>query len=189
MIPAVREVSALETLSTALDAASHEDRVAWMHALPMAQYWDLWELAKGRPVDEDYFLHADGRVRIHEGGNTAPPFRWFQKRFARHSDGSIVGYNHPGGLGRYVVWFQGYGPFIARQSPEVPDEVWVDYTTLPAQHPEFPEVRPIRWTNYLIYGGMIDVMRRVSEDVTIGSTEVKGFPIGLGAKFMLIRQP
>lgn len=188
-IPLPADISSLEPLTEALDAATHEQRLEWLRSVPMAQYWNLWDQAEGSaPVDADYFLYDDERVRIHEGMNTAPPFRNFQKRFARQ-DGTVFGYNHPVGIGRWVVFFQGYGPFILRSSPDRENEMWVDYKELPPQHSEFPTVRPIRFSQYLVYGGMIDVMRRVAADVTIGSSEEKGFPIGIGSKFILIRQP
>jgi len=187
--PLPAEVDSLGPLAEALDALTHDQRVEWLESIPMSQYYTLWDLADGvGSIDEAYFLHEDGRVRIHDGMNTVPPFRYFQKRFARLDDG-IAGYNHPVGLGRWVVFFQGYGPFVTRPSPERENEVYVDYTVSPPQHSDFPTVRPIRFTQYLVYGGMIDVMRRVAADVSIGSTEVKGFPVGIGAKFILIRQP
>jgi hypothetical protein len=182
----------IEALATALDAATHDDRVAWLRALPPKELHVLWDQAEGRAVDVDHYTYPDepGRVRIHEGRNTMalPPFRNFQKRFALQ-DGKIAGYNHGLGVLAWLVWFQGWGPFVCKPAESPPGEVWVDYRELPPQHPEFPPVRPNRWGGWIVYGGMIDAMRRVSRDVTIGVSASKAFPVGVGEKFALVRCP
>lgn len=181
-IPLPTLVDALEPISAALDAATHEERLAWMRGLGLRQLRALYALAKGSPVRITEIAGSEAVV-IGEGKNGLPLFNRFQKRFARHGD-QVVGYNHNS---TFVTFFVGPGHFVAYDSPEVPGEVWIDYRTLPkARHPEFPELASNdRFPGpKLTYGGMVDKVRRASRHVLIGDAfagteKSKGVPFAL----------
>ena len=90
-------------------------------------------------------------------------------------------------LGEAMAWLTGPGYFVAREDPDRP-EVWIDYNRLPPEHPAgWPETRRNdRGPARLVYGFMVDTLRRVSEHVTIGSAARKGRD--LGSWFVLCRQ-
>lgn len=181
-IPLPTLVDTLAPITAALNAATHEERLAWMYGLGLKQLRALYVLAKGSPVKIAEIADT-AAVAIGEGKNGLPLFSRFQKRFAKHGD-QIVGYNHNSA---FVTFFVGPGHFVAYDSPEVPGEVWIDYRSLPAgRHPDFPELA----TNdrfpgpKLTYGGMVDKVRRVSRhmligDAFIGTEKSKGVPFAL----------
>jgi hypothetical protein len=177
-------------LSLALDRITHDERVHWMAGLGGRELRALYDLAKGTSMsvaDLAGPAAADGpgHVVIGEGKNSMLLFNRFQKRFARMGD-QIVGYNHNNA---FAMWWVGPGHFFAYDSPEVPGEVWIDYRALPhAQHPSFPPLitndRGLlpRFT----YGGMYDILRRVSRDLFIGISVRRLPPKAL---FALVRVP
>ena len=124
----------------------------------------------------------------HHGRNTLPAFTLFEKRFCRprgqdrEKPGELWGYNH-----QSTAWLTGPGYFVAREDPARP-EVLIDYTRLPGGRVEgWPEQRPNdRGLARLVYGFMIDRLRRVSEHVTIGSAARHGRD--LGSWFALCRE-
>ena len=67
-------------------------------------------------------------------------------------------------------------------------EVLIDYREVPPEAPAgWPEVRGNdRGPGRLVYGGMVDTLRRVSEHVTIGSAARGGRD--LGSWFVLCRE-
>lgn len=166
-LPLPSRVDALPPLTSALDAVPHEARFQWIARLGSRELTALFaRAAGGPPLAPADLARADGSPRVAHGKNQLPLFARFQKRFAQVGD-EIVGYNHNPG---WVMWFTGAGHFVARPSPDVEGEVWLDYTRLPqATHPEFPALE--RQSGLLfpfVYGDMIDVVRRVSEHVVIG---------------------
>ncbi len=168
------EASDILTLSTALDGASEQQRLAWLRGLPARQIPILYDLAAGQPLGVEAMHRGEGEVVIHEGMNSMLLFRAFQKRMVLQ-DGEVSGYNE-----RFWKWLVGAGSFSLRPSPEVEGELHVDYVTLPRQgHPEFPPVKDnAAGLSVLAYGNMIDVLRRVSEHVTVGKAYLKGKPRG-----------
>lgn len=190
-LPKPDEVQSIDELAAALDAASHPERVAWLRSLRRRHVHALWKQSEGRAVTPEHYVYEDGAPRVHEGRNTliVPSMRNFQKRFARVGN-EIVGYNHPLGALVLVRRIQGWGPFTVIPSEDVPGEIWVDYRSKPKlQHSEMPRFRTNYGPRWMIYGGMIDAMRRVSRDVTVGSSISKSFPVGVGECFALVREP
>jgi hypothetical protein len=168
-IPLPRLVERLEPIQATLDAVSPDQRLAWTRSLGNRQLRALFELAEGTQLSVDDFVPKDGSVVIGQGKNGLPVFSWFQKRFARVGD-EVVGYNHQWWL---WSWFSGPGHFVAYDSPEKPGEVWVDYRTVPkARHAGFPELRPNDrgLISRIVYGGMVDKVRRVSQHVLVGDS-------------------
>jgi hypothetical protein len=169
-IPLPRLVDRLDPITAALDAAAHEERVAWLRGLGGKQLRALWELARAATLalKAEDFLHADGSVLIGKGKNGLPLFNKFEKRFARHGD-QIVGYNH----NKFNMIFVGPGHFLLYDAPDAANEVWIDYREIPrGQHPEFPPLKSNdRWIGpKLTYGGMVDKVRRVSRHIVVGDS-------------------
>jgi hypothetical protein len=167
-IPKPTDVSSLEPITQALDAASHDERVAWVRSLNGKQQYRLFELAEGRPVKLDELVRGDESMVRHFGRNGLALFNKFEKRFARLGD-AVVGYNHNdfGFLGPLMALITGPGHYTAYESGV---EVWIDYRMLPTrQHPDFPPLRDNeRGLPALVFGNMVDRMRRVSQHVVIG---------------------
>lgn len=124
----------------------------------------------------------------HLGRNTLPAFTLFEKRFCRMPGTSaeapdrLAGYND-----QALAPLTGPGYFVAVEDAERP-EVLVDYRMLPEVKPgEWPVIRSNeRGLARLVYGFMVDRLRRVSEHVTIGSASRKGRD--LGSYFVLARE-
>jgi hypothetical protein len=120
---------------------------------------------------------------IHYGRNSLPVFALFEKRFYRMGDGSTVG----GANFQTLSPLTGPGYFIARKEDGRPEGL-IDYRTLPKDKPaEFPEIRDNdSGLARLVYGSMVDSVRRVSEHVSIGAAARDGKP--LDAYFVLCRE-
>ena len=173
-IPRPSEASNLASLTDLLDAASHEERVAWARSLGEKEQKTLYAMAAGTTVVPDDLV-SDG-VLVHYGRNGLPFFNLFQKRFAR-LDGEMVGFNFNGETAPSLIApifsrITGPGHFTFYPSPDVEGEVWIDYRVVPTkQHPEFPAlVDNDGGLRCLVYGNMVDVLRRVSKHVFIGDS-------------------
>jgi hypothetical protein len=127
----------------------------------------------------------------HLGRNTLPAFRNFEKRFCRlpgtsaESPETLVGFNF-----QALSALTGPGYFTAYADPERP-EVLVDYRRLPPISTTCPPGWPGIRSNEqglarFVYGFMVDRLRRVSRDVTIGSAARNGRE--LGSYFVLSRE-
>jgi len=131
---------------------------------------------------------ADLETVRHLGRNTLPAFTLFEKHFCRLPGATraapelLAGWNC-----QAISRLTGPGYFVAVADPARP-EVLVDYRRLPASRP--PDWPPIRGNESglarLVYGFMVDTLRRVSRDVTIGSAAKHGKP--LGSFFVLSRE-
>lgn len=181
MTPPLPSLSAsLDPIHEALDGLSHDQRVNWMRGLGRKEQKALYGLAGGRlPLGVSHFHGAEGQVIIHHGQNSLLAFNAFQKRVVLF-EGRLQGYNH-----QTMSWFTGPGHFLLRQDG---DEVLFDYNEVPPRAPEgFPPVVPNdKGLSNLVYGGMIDRVRRVSRHVVIGEAFRRGKPEN--AWFMLIRE-
>jgi hypothetical protein len=181
MIPLPSLSSSLSPLREALNAAPPEARLNWMRGLGRKELSALWDLSPdGGVVTLDYLVGPQGETVIHHGHNSLPAFNSFEKRFCRREE-LVQGYNHNSAL---VTFFSGPGHFTCRQEGS---EVAIDYTIMPPSvPPDFPAlVDNDGGTRQLVYGQMIDRLRRVSRVVTIGKAWRKGEPYP--AWFMLIR--
>lgn len=158
-----------EALAAALDAAVHDARVAWLRSLSGREEAALYALAAGSQLTVDEMHRGAGDVVIHEGWNSLPAFRGFQKRVTFH-DGQPQGYNHQ--TFRPVT---GPGHFRVRESEDVFGELWFDYEWSPTTVPDpFPAPQSnTAGLSVLVYGNMIDVVRKVSTHVTIGRAYIK----------------
>jgi len=195
-----RELRALATatpvepraIARLLDGLEHAPRVAAVRSLGRREQRRLYAAVEGflplRLADLVPASTADLLPVRHFGRNTLPAFTLFEKRFCRPSGqdrekpGELWGYNH-----QSTAWATGPGYFVASQDPGRP-EVLIDYTRVPAGRAEgWPELRPNeRGLARLVYGFMVDRLRRVSEHVTIGSAARRGRE--LGSWFALCRE-
>jgi hypothetical protein len=130
---------------------------------------------------------ADLEEVRHLGRNTLPTFRNFEKRFCRLAGSSaaapevLAGYNF-----QALAIVTGPGYFLAAEDTNT-REVLVDYGRLPEKKPAaWPTVRSNEGgLSRFVYGFMVDRLRRVSAQVTIGSAARKGRD--LGSYFILCR--
>jgi hypothetical protein len=164
----------LPRLAQLLNEIGHKGRLWAIKRWTPALQAKLFEAAKGfKPIDLGHFVPpAVGPLVevIHHGRNTLPAFTDFQKRFCRTSadSGVLYGYNHTGFI---TTNFAGPGYFVARPG-ETEGEVAIDYTLVPKERVEswppiesndtgFPGKR-------IVYGGMVDYLRGISDHVSIG---------------------
>lgn len=189
-IPKPSAVEELAPLSAALDAATHDDRVAWGRSLPGREQYKLYELARGSRLEVGDLTAADGEVVITWGRNGMGLFNRFQKRFVLQGD-EVAGYNEnaeiaPGLIQPIVAWVTGPGHFVAYDGPDDSGEVWIDYRKIPQrQHPEFPPlVDNDHGLRSLVFGNMVDIVRRVSQHVFIGDA-TKSLPTPEGTTLTL----
>ena len=182
----------LERLSAGLDAASHDDRVTWIRSVGRRDQRRLFEAAAGflplALADLVPPARRDGETVRHFGKNTLPAFTHFEKRFARPAGedakqpARLDGFNF-----QALAWLTGPGYFVARLDP-ARAEVLIDYRELPPAAPAgWPAIRSNeRGPARLVYGFMVDRLRRISEHVTIGSAARNGKD--LGSWFLLTRE-
>ncbi len=189
----LREASAaLAPVSQLLDGISHAERVAAIRGLGRREQRALYAAAASAPPLRLSDLVPPGvpamtQVR-HHGRNTLPAFTWFEKRFCRppgsdpERPGALFGFNF-----QRLAPLTGPGYFIARDDP-AGREVRIDYRELPAEHPPgWPAIRSNeRGLARLVYGFMVDRLRRVSQHVSIGSATRHGRE--LGSWFVLARE-
>ena len=132
----------------------------------------LWEAAAGRPVRLDDIVPSDissAYEVIHLGRNSLPVFHQFQKRFCRIEGSEDILYGYNEGKLRPLI---GPGYFVARHDEET-NSFCVDYHDIPPDDAHLPKGWPTLKTNdqglgKLVFGGMIDYLRKVSPRVLIG---------------------
>jgi len=180
----------LERLAKYLDELGHPGRV-WA-----TRQWDrklqahLYEAAKGfHPLTLEHFVPASvGPLVevIHDGKNTLPLHTLFQKRFCRPTDptveGKLWGYNEQS-LGGVT------GPgFFVTHAAEAEGEIDIDYTMLPTEKPDsWPAIIPnSARLGRFVYYNMVDVMRGISNHVSIGRAKRGGK--WMDAWFVLVRE-
>jgi hypothetical protein len=177
-----------QRVSDYLDGLTPDERIAAIRGTERRTQIKLWKLVDGfRELSCNHFVKAgtpNFQAVRHHGRNTMPTFVLFEKRFYRYGDGSqMAGANF-----QHISPITGPGYFLCTEDKNR-REVQVDYYHVPDQAPPgWPKIVPnsgFRMTK-LVYGNMVDVMRRVSEHVTIGHAirEGKEFP----AWFLLCRE-
>jgi hypothetical protein len=185
----------IERISEVLDGLGHPGRLDTIRGWHHHQQEQLYEAAKGfKPVTLEHFVPSDTPPMvevIHWGKNSLPAFTHFQKRFCKpkDKDGELWGYNdnHEG----HHQFATGPGYFVVH-APERGDaeqgEIDIDYHKLPPAKPDaWPPIKPNEaGISRFIYAGMIDVMRGISQHVSIGRAFKGGHFID--AYFMLCRE-
>jgi hypothetical protein len=174
-------------LSTFLDGLSHDERVAAVRGLGRREVAKLYHTVDGFGELGLADLVPAGAPVLqpvrHFGLNSLAMFRIFEKRFYRTASGDEVG----GANFQTLSPVTGPGYFSARRDPQRA-EVLIDYQRLPSQTPAgWPQLRGNEHgVARLVYGFMIDRLRRVSEHVSVGAASRDGKD--LGAYFVLCRQ-
>jgi hypothetical protein len=170
----------LERLTAILDGLGHEGRVHTTRTWTGRQQGALFEAAKGYRSAELDFLVPTGTTPleevIHEGINSLPMFRRFQKRFTNVTtsggEPSIAGFNR-----QIWEWFSGPGYFTAREGKdEHAGEIAIDYETLPtAKVASWPPIRPnAGFGPGIVYGRLTDYVRPISNHVSIAAAYRSG---------------
>jgi hypothetical protein len=183
----------LPRLAEILDGLGREGRVHASRTWNKARQKAIYEAVKDQPIDLDFFVPPSvGPLVevIHDLHNTLPVFSNAQKRFCRLTDDAfpLGGYNHAPATNP----FTGPGYFVVRMADDTDGElhkgeVAIDYNKLPKQKPaSWPEIVPNEGViGGLVYGRMIDYMRKVSTHVAIGRAH-KGKP--MNEYFTLVRK-
>ena len=165
----------VERLAEVLDGMGHPGRLATIRGWHLHHQARLYAAVKGlRPLTLAHFVpDSVGPLTevIHWGMNSLPAFTHFQKRFCKPTAESkeLYGYNE-----NWHEFASSPGYFVLHE-PEsrpdvVPGELDIDYTKIPASKPEsWPAIVPNETRlGRFIYAGMIDVMRGISQHVSIG---------------------
>lgn len=161
----------LERLRTTLDTCGPWSRRNAVRGLDKAKMAALFEACAGADALslDDIVPVTDPLVEvIHSGKNSLPLFNHFEKRFCR-PDGDdppaeLWGYNH-----QSMSAFTGPGYFVAT-ADEKTGEIVIDYGRQPPRKPaSWPEIIPnSARLGSIVWGGMVDRLRRVTPTVTIG---------------------
>lgn len=182
----------LKAITALLDGLSESDRIAATRSLTRSLQRTLYKIVDGylpvRLVDMVPPGIAGMTAVRHFGKNTMPMFTLFEKRFYRLPNNDASAPKELGGANfQSIQALTGPGYFVAVDDPKKP-EVLVDYYRVPNVAPDgFLKIVPNKGNRSgLVYGSMIDTLRRVSEHVTIGSAAKHGKNIG--AYFMLCRE-
>ncbi len=176
------------------DCFRHAERVAAVRSLGKKEQSALWVAVEGAgKVTLTDIVPAtratDEEVR-HFGKNSLPMFTHFEKRFLRPSGQDAAhptelhGYNYQASA--VGTWFSGPGYFVATEDA-ARGEVLIDYRRVPESHPPtWPKIRDNEHGGAsLVYGFMVDTLRRVSSHVTIGRANKRGKD--MDAWFLLCR--
>jgi hypothetical protein len=179
-----------DALESTLDAADHDTRVAATRRWNGKLQKKLFDQAEGRSVTHEQVLPTDelGQEVIHVGTNTLPAFRAFEKRFCwvNGADGRYIsGYNHQEGLGGLQMWATTPGYYVAYDDTDNGEFV-IDYRKMPDHKADsWPAIeKNSAKLGLLVYAGMVDRLRRVSDHVTIGRAYKKK---PMNAWFVLVR--
>jgi hypothetical protein len=172
------DVGAIEDF---LDGLDNGTRIAEVTSLRRGEQRRLYEAVAGhRTLRVQDFVPADRpplEEVVFEGRNTLPAFTRFAKVFCRPGDpeasekGELWGYNRNSAFVETVV---GPGFFVAADHGE--QEVLVDYLRVPSGRPEhWPKILPNdARLSFFVYNGTQDVVRGVSEHVSIGRASRRG---------------
>lgn len=184
-----RGAADMDGLSAWLDGLSKTERSAEILSLNKAAQRTLWRLCADRSVSiEDIVPMGTPPLKPvrHLGKNSLPMFSRFEKVFCRidADPNLLVGYNE-GPTRPYI----GPGYFTTRISQETDRGTTViDYTMIRAEKADgWPSIKPnTKGMGKLVYGDMLDYLRKVSSHVTIG----KAWKVGKETEnyFMLLRE-
>lgn len=185
----LHEAKDIEAFANLMDGIGHDERVKVTRAMRRKDQKAMWDLSKSyRPISlEDMVANPAPFIQVrHIGKNSLPVFTKFEKRFCRPKQQGereeLMGYNW-GGAQPLI----GPGYFIAYYNDKT-KEVDIDYRLVPETKPaDWPEIKDNNsGLSKLVFGNMVDSLRKISEHVTIGSAARNGKP--LGSWFVLCRE-
>ncbi len=183
----------LARLHEVLDGLGHEGRVHAVRAWTKKQQASIYEAVKGHmPLDLDFLVPAGVPPLtevIHQGHNSMPMHRHFQKRFAKAEPGptgeaTVIGYNE-----QTLKVFSGPGYFVVTKGEgEHEGELVIDCTKLPTTKPtSWPPIVPSGGLiPAIVYGNLQDYVRGIATHVSIGRARKNGKPIDNW--FVLVRK-
>lgn len=182
----------IEKLAEILDGLGHEGRVHTMGTWNKKRMAAIFEACAGRSITLDHVVPASVGPNvevIHDLKNNLPVFSNAQKRFCKleGEDFPVGGYNKQFGIA--AASEPGY--FTVREGDgDHANELIIDYGHVPKAS------KPASWPaierndqgilNGLVWGGMVDYLRRISQHVSIGMATKNGKPIN--QYFALVRQ-
>ena len=176
-----------------LDSLSSEARIAATRSLGKKQLAALYDAADGyKAIGLDDVVPSSNETMeevVHHGKNSLGAFTTFAKVFVRPenlepSGPQLWGYNRNSAFLETVV-----GPGYFMTYPHsVTGEVLVDYLQVPPSKPDgWPEILPnSSRLSYFVYNGTQDILRGVSDHVSIGRAMKAGKP--MSAWFILCRE-
>lgn len=182
----------LHAIADLLDGLPEIERIDAVRALGASAQKRLWHAAEGlrrlRLTDIVPAATPDMTAVVHCGRNSLPAFTIFEKRFYRARDvdpaapAALCGANF-----QTMSPFTGPGYFVAGED-ESRGEILIDYHRVPsAAPPGWPAiVGNDRGFSRFVYDSLTDVLRGVSQHVTIGVPARRGRP--LGSYFVLCRK-
>lgn len=162
----------LKAIERLLDSLEPKTRLAEVTALDGRNQKRLYEAAAGhRSINIDSLVPADREPLlevVHEGRNSLPAFTRFAKVMCRPSQGDepvLWGYNRNP---KHIEVTVGPGYFVAYDHGD--GEVLIDYLQVPPAKPDhWPKIlKNSQRLSRFVYNGTQDVLRGVSEHVTIG---------------------
>lgn len=181
----------IDKLAEILDGLGHEGRVHTMRTWNKKTMAALFDACAGRSITLEHLVPSGVSANvevIHDLRNTLPVFTNAQKRFAKVEGGDfpVGGFNRQFGVARvsepgYFVVSEGQGDHA--------NELVIDYTKVPkSKPPEWPDIEANDqgFLNKVVWGGMVDYLRRVSTHVSIGRATKDGK--GIGQYFALVRR-
>jgi hypothetical protein len=147
-----------------LDGLEESRRVHEVKSLKRWHLAKLWTLIQtSAPLELAAMVPEAEKEQVWVGRNSMPLFTTVEKHFYRAKSGTICGFNE-----QPFRWFTGPGYFVAR---DVPDKGQVDFDyTAPVTEvvPGWPPIRSNTGFYSLVFGGLLDVNRRVSRDTLLG---------------------
>jgi len=185
------DVVHVDELREYLEELGHDSRLAALRSLRPGHLRRMYDAVEGMwKLDLSHFVpptHAAFRTVHHHGKNSLPAFTTFQKWFcqpAKDSD-ELWGLND-----QALSPVTGPGYFVARQATDGRDEVDFDYLEVPPEAPAgWPPVQANEAglnLSRFVYGGMVDRVRKVSDQVSIGRAFKGSKP--MRAWFVLCRE-
>lgn len=165
-----------QAVASYLDSLDHNTRLAAVRSLSGKDLRLLFDAVEGfrQTTIDDVVPPAKGaRVTVrHYGKNSLPAFSIFEKRFMRPSEGAqeLWGFNF-----QTLAPITGPGYFVARNAVDR-GEVDIDYNVVPPESPMgWPNVQPNeQGLSTLVYAYMIDRLRGITSQVSIGRAWKKG---------------
>ena len=179
-------------IAAILDDLSIGDRILAVRSLSGRRLQrTLWNAVADAPrvITSDFVpgSYAPMKPVVFHGKNSLPVFSEFRKICCRPSSGVadlLWGYNDT-----TLIPLIGPGYYVVHDTPDSPlGGCAFDYTQLPHDRASgWPEIRPNdRRLSRFVYNGTIDYMRRVADEVFIGSATRSGRE--LGSYFVLARE-
>lgn len=170
-----------ENIAAALDRLSHAERLIALRGLERDQLRLLYTITEGfAPMTLSDLVPPETpplQAVRHIGRNSLPLFSLFEKRFYRlekqtdQADQAAVG----GANFQSTSALTGPGYFLASAATDRA-EIIIDYSRIPSQAPAgWPALAGNEHgMGQLVYGGMIDTLRRISKHVSIGAAQKSG---------------